>query len=121
MTPRRQAPFHDYPRARNAVLLASAFGLKRASKITGISKGQLSTWRKRLEALTGERFPRLPTSGNTGHGKLSQEQVRKIRERSAAGVSSGVLGRIYKVHPQTIVAIRKGRLHPEPQAQAVAA
>lgn len=113
---RRQAPFHDPIRARHAVLLASVVGLKRASEITGINWTQICTWRKRIERLTGETFPRMPNPGNTGHGKLSLDQVRRIRERSAAGVSSGVLARLYKVHPNTIIRIKHGKLYPEPRA-----
>ena len=113
-----QRPFHDPVRTRHAVVYGSALGLRKASAITGVLPSQISAWRRKLERLTGETFPRLPSPGNTGKGKLSLAKARQIRARRAAGVSWGVLARIHHVSPTTIVKVCKGLLYPEPAAPA---
>ena len=114
--PRRQPPFHDPVRVRHILLIAAALGRKKAVEVTGVSSAQIARWRTTWAAHYGETWPINHNPGNTGHGKLSLEAARIIRARRKAGVSSGVLGRLYKVSPSTIRSIEKGRLYPEPAA-----
>lgn len=108
-----QAPFHDGARARHAVLLASVVGLKEASAQTGILPSQICTWRKRIERLTGERFPRLPRANNRPPAKLTSRKAEVIRARRAAGVSWGVLARINGVSPTACVKVVAREIYAE--------
>lgn len=120
MIRRNMVGFRDPIRSRHAVLLASVIGLVRAGKQLGISPSLISEWRERLEAQTGETFPRLPAGRPPGFGKLDLEKARDIRARLARGVSSGVLGRLFKVHPGTIRRVGGGELYPEPAMERAA-
>lgn len=109
-----QAPFYDAARARHAVLLASVVGLKEASAQTGILASQICTWRTRIERLTGERFPRLQRANNRPASKLDARKAQTIRERRAAGVSWGVLARVYGVSRTACVKVWAHELYPDP-------
>lgn len=120
MTRRRDRGFSDPVRTRHAVVLASVVGLARAGAQTGILPTQICTWRKRLERMTGERFPRLRRGAVAGSGKLSMEKARELRSRRARGVSWGVLARIYGVSPTACVKVWKHELYPDPAWRAAA-
>lgn len=109
----KAAGFRDPVRARHVVVLASVVGLNEAHRRTGVLPSQISTWRKRIERQTGERFPRLSRGDRTGSGRLSATRAAELRERRSRGVSWGVLARIYKVSPTACVKVCKGELYPE--------
>lgn len=98
MSPPRPDPI----KVRHAVLLASAVGLKKAAKVTGVSMGRLSQWRTALEADTGETFPRRhDLKGKRRPFPLTPEQCAEMLALRPRGFSYVQLGARYGVSKDT--------------------
>jgi transposase len=96
------SPRADHFRVRYAVLLASAEGLRAASEQVGVSSSRISEWRKRLEAETGEHFPRRhDLKGKLRPAALTERQRCEIRALRAEGTSWKKLARAYRVSVTT--------------------
>lgn len=102
---------HDPLRAAHGLLYARALGVRKAAAFTGITHTQLTRYRQRAGITE-----RLPNPGKTGHGKLSLEKARAIREARRQGEKQEALAALYGVHRATISKIERGMIYPEPKS-----
>lgn len=105
-------PFRDELKVRRAVLLASAFGLRRAAEMMKVHKTSISRWRRRLEERETKRYERLPPPPP----KLSLAKAREIRALLAAGEKGEYIAAVYGVSIAAVSKIKHGQLYPEPSA-----
>lgn len=103
-------PFRDELKARRAALYASAFGVRKAGELLGISPSKVALWRRRLERIEGKTYERVAT--HHFQRKLTLDQAREIRALIKAGEKFEYIAALYGVHRSTVRRIKNGVRYP---------